>query len=140
MDSCREKRISAEADWESVPDGEATLRALIGLVYPLVGGGSTWAHVDIAEDIMLPAARCGFSGLLEVEKLCAVFSVILKRIGNTILSSLADHVATLDGERTLEHFIDAMQQLSYVLGQVYDSSRIEAFRAGLIERLDDEPF
>lgn len=136
MDSCGEKRLSFEDGSASMPDGEARLREMIELVYPLVSAGSTPAVLDISEDIMLPAARCGLSGLLEIEKLCAVCSLVLGRIGNTILTTLAAHVATLDGERTLKTFLDEMQHLVYVLGRVYDTSRIEAFRLGLSEEFD----
>ncbi len=140
MDSCVEKRLSDEDECESMPDTEGSVRAIIELVYPLVRGGRSPATVDIAQEIMLPAERSGCTERAELEKLCAVFSVVLEQLGSTILTTLAIYLATLDDENTLKYFVNAVQRIAGALPKAYDTSLIEAFRIGLLKGFADESF
>jgi hypothetical protein len=140
MGSCVEKRLSGEDESESKPDAERSVHAMIELVRPLVRGGTTPAVLDLFEDIVLPAQQSGWSEQLEIERLCAVFSMILEQVGNSILGTLATYLATVEGEHTLKHFISAMEHLADTLVEAYDTSLIEAFRIGLSKGFCDEPF
>jgi len=135
-----EKRLSREGECASVPEAERSVRAMIELVYPLVRNGRSVATVDIAEEIILPTEHSGWRERAELEKLCAVFSVVLEQLGNTILTTLAIYLATLDAENTLEHFIDAMGRIAAALPKAYDTSLIEAFHIGLLNGFADESF
>ncbi len=140
MDSSVEKRLSREGESGSVPDAEGSVRAMIDLVYPLVRCGHSPAAVDIAQEIMVPVEHSGCSERAELEKLCAVFSVVLEQLGNTILTTLAIYLETLDDENTLEHFINAMERIAGALPEAYDTSLIETFRIGLLKEFYDEQF
>ena len=140
MDSCVEKRLSHEDVSELMPDTEKTVRVMIELVHPLVRNGRSLAGVDIAEEIMLPAEHSGWRTRAELEKLCAVFSVVLEQLGNTILTTLAIYLATLDDENTLSYFVNAVDRIAGALPKAYDTSLIEAFRIGLLKGFYDEQF
>ena len=140
MNSLKEKRFSHEDDSVPMPDAEESLRAMIGLVYPLIRGGTKPAVVDISQDIMLPAEQCRWSEQLEIEQLCEVFSVVLEQVGNSILTTLATYLQTREAEYTLKHLIVSMEHLADSLNSAYDTSLIEAFRIGLLKGFDDEPF
>lgn len=140
MDSYGERRNTAEDDSGSMPEAERTVRAMIELVRPLVRSGSKPAVLDIFEDIVLPVQQRGWSEQVEIERLCAVFSVVLEQVGNTILTTLAAYLPTLEAEFTLKHFIGAMEQLADSLLEAYDTSLIEAFRIGLLKGFADESF
>ena len=139
MDSSVEKRLFREGESGSVPDAEGSVRAMIELVYPLVRCGHSPA-VDIAQEIMVPVEHSGCGERAELEKLCAVFSVVLEQLGNTILTTLAIYLATLDDENTLGHFINAMERIAGALPEAYDTSLIETFRIGLLKGFYDERF
>ncbi len=96
--------------------------------------------MDIAGEIMVPAEHSGCRERAELEKLCAVFSVVLEQVGNTILTTLAMYLATLDDENTLEHFINAIERIAGALPEAYDTSLIEAFHIGLLKGFYDEQF
>ena len=138
MDSCVEERLSPEDDSGSMPEAERTVRGMIELVRPLVRSGSNPAVLDIFEDIVLPLQQRGWCEQLEIERLCAVLSVVLEQVGNTILTTLAAYLPTLEAEYTLKHFIGAMEQLADSLSSAYDTSLIEAFRIGLLKGFADE--
>jgi hypothetical protein len=140
MDSCVEKRLSDEDESESKPDAERSVRAMIELVRPLVRGGTTPLVLDLFEDIVLPAQQSGWSEQLEIERLCAILSMVLEQVGNSILGALATYLATAEGEHTLKHFISAMEHLADTIAEVYDTSLIEAFRIGLCKGFCDESF
>ena len=137
MDVGVEERFPAEGESESMPDTDGSVRAMIELVYPLVRSP---ASVDIAEEIMLPAEHSGWRERAELEKLCAVFLVVLEQLGNTILTTLTIYLATLDDENTLDYFIKAVERIAGALPKAYDTSLIEAFRIGLLKGFADEPF
>ena len=140
MDSCVEKRLSDEDESESKPDAERNVRAMIELVRPLVRCGTNPVVLDLFEDIVLPAQQSGWSEQLEIERLCAILSMVLEQVGNSILGTLATYLATAEGEHTLKHFISAMEHLADTIAEVYDTSLIEAFRIGLCKGFCDEPF
>ena len=140
MDSSVEKRRFGEDESGSMPETEGSVRAMIELVYPLVRCGHCPATVDIAQEIMLPAEHSGCHERAELEKLCAVFSVVLEQLGNTILATLAIYLATLDDENTLEHFINEIERIARALPEAYDTSLIETFRIRLLKGFYDEQF
>ena len=140
MDSWREKQLFATDDSEPMSDGEARLRETIELVHPLVRNGSNPALVDIADDIIYPAGQWEECDQRDLMRLCEIFRVVLERIGNTILATLATYIATSDGEHTLKHFLGEMEHLVQLLGEAYDTSLIEAFHMGFTKELDGEPF
>ena len=139
MDLSVEKRFR-EGESGTMPETEGSVRAMIELVHPLVRSGRSPAAVDIAQDIMLPAEHSGWRERAELEKLCAVFSVVLEQLGNTILTTLAIYLATFDDENTLGHFINEMERIAGALPKAYDTSLIEAFRIGLLKSFYDEQF
>ncbi len=140
MDSSVEKRLSHEDEPGSMPETEGSVRAMIELVYPLIRCGHRPATVDIAGEIMVPAEHSGCHERAELEKLCAVFSVVLEQIANAILTTLAIYLATLDDENTLEHFISAIERIAGALPEAYETSLIETFRIGLLKGFYDESF
>jgi hypothetical protein len=140
MDSRVEKRLSGEDEPESMPGAERRVRAMIELVRPLVCGGTNPVVLDLFEDIVLPAQQSGWSEQLEIERLCAIFSMVLEQVGNAILGTLTTYLATVESEHTLKHFISAMEHLAGALAEAYDTSLIEAFRIGLCEGFCNEPF
>jgi hypothetical protein len=139
-DSSVEKRLSREDEPESMLGAEASVRAMIELVHPLVRDGHKPTELDIATDIMLPVEHCRWRERDEIEKLCAVFSVMLEQLGNAILATLAIYLATLDDENTLSYFVDAIKQMSTAVPKAYDTSLIEAFRIGLLREFYYELF
>lgn len=140
MDSRVENRLSAEDEFESMPDAEASVRAMIEVVRPLFRGPSNPSVLDLFEEIVLPAQQSGWSEQLEIQRLCGIFSIILEQVGNAILSTLATYLATVEDEHTLKHFISAMEHLADTLACAYDTSIIEAFHIGLCKGSCDEPF
>jgi hypothetical protein len=139
-DSNVEQRLSCEDQPKSMSDVKASVRTMIEVVRPLVRGGSNPVALDIFEDIVLPAQQCRWSEQLEIEQLCAVFSLVLEQVGNSILTTLATYLPTCAAEHTLKHFIDSMENLVDQLECAYDTSLIEAFRIGLLKGFDDEQF
>lgn len=143
MDSCVENRERGgfpEDGSGPVRNDGSSLRAMIDLVYPLVRHGHTPMGVDISSDILLPAGQCGWSEQLELEKLCAVFSVVLDRVGNTVLTTIATYLNNCEPEQILAHFFGGMEKLANMIACAYGTSLIEAFRIGLTEGVDHEPF
>ena len=140
MDVSVEERLSPEDEPESMSGAERTVRVMIELVRPLVISGSNPALLDIFEDIALPAQPRRWNEQLEIERLCEIFSFVLEQVGNSILTTLATYFPALEAERTLKHFLGAMEHLTDSLSSAYDTSLIEAFRIGLLKGFDDEPF
>jgi hypothetical protein len=133
-------RLFGVGESGSMPGTEGSVRAMIELVYPLVRCGHSPVAVDIAQEIMVPAEHSECHERAELEKLCAVFSVVLEQLGNTILTTLAMYLATLDDENTLDHFINAVERIAGALPEAYDTSLIEAFHIGLLKGFYDEEF
>ena len=140
MDSSVEKRRFGVGESGSMPGAEGSVRAMIELVHPLVRSGHGLVAVDIAGEIMEPAEHSGCHERTELEKLCAVFSVVLEQLGNTILTTLAMYLATLDDENTTEHFINEIERIAGALPEAYDTSLIETFRIRLLKGFYDEQF
>ena len=139
MDSCVKERLSPEDEPVSMTDGETAVRGIIELVHPLVRFSNP-VIVDIVEDIIYPARRWEECEQLDLKRLCEVLPVVLERVGNAILATLATYLATTDGEHTLKYFLGEMEHLVQLLSEAYDTSLIEAFHMGLTKELDDEPF
>ena len=125
---------------ESKLDAERSVREMIELVRPLVRGGINPSVLDLFEDIVLPAQQSGWSEQLDIDRLCAIFSMVLEQMGNSILGTLATYLATDEGEHTIKHFVSAMEHLADTLAEAYDTSLIEAFRIRLLKEFCDEPF
>jgi hypothetical protein len=123
-----------------MPETERGVRAMVELVHPLVRCGHVPPAVDIAQEIIVPAEHSVRCEQVELEKLCAVFSVVLEQVGNTILTTLAIYLATFDDENTIDHFINAMERMVGALPEAYDTSLIETFRIGLLKGFYDEQF
>ena len=140
MDSCVNQMFAPEDGSGPARNAEISLRAMLDLVYPLIRHGHAPMSVNISEDILLPAERCEWSEQIELEKLCDVFSVVLDRVGTTVLTTLATYLNSYEPEQTLAHFFGGMEKLANLIMGAYGTSLIEAFRIGLTEGHDHEPF
>lgn len=140
MDSCGEKEIFPEDSFGPVRNDRSGLRAMIEVVYPLIRHGETPMAVDISSDILLPAEQCGWNEQIELEKLCDVFSVVLDRVGTTVLTTLTEYLKKYDPEQTLTRLCDGIEKLAILIASAYGTSLIETFRMGLTEGGSHEPF
>jgi hypothetical protein len=95
---------------------------------------------NIAEDIMEPAYERDPLIVRELGQLCAVFTLLLDRVGSMMLESLRDCLCVMGSRRTLERFTDTLHVLSCAIGRACDIEPIDAFRLKLLEELTDEYF
>ena len=123
-----------------LPEGEESLRTIIGLVHPLVRNGINPPVLDIEHDIMVPALENRHLEWRELEKLCAVCTMVLEQVGSTVLTTLDTYLSTREARYTLTHLIDEMEQLNLLLIRANTTSFFGAFYIGMLTEVAHEPF
>jgi hypothetical protein len=132
MNACEEQRLFA--------DEVITLRELLALVHPLCRTGGTTTIPDLGEDILVPAQQCDDQKLLELTRLCSVFSLVLEYLARAVLSDLAEYLSGSHSAATLKRFLASVTELSDTLSDAYEESVLDAFACTLSRELVDEPF
>lgn len=133
--TCTDEQFIPDDDSNSIYSGEDSLSRFIALVAPLVNQEYTW--IDIGEDIMSPAQRCGSYDRSELNGLSTIFSMILQKMGHAMLCALVGYLSMEDSRQVLGQFVDSMRDLTEAAVGARENTLIETFRLGLLEELHD---
>jgi len=134
--TCTDGQFIPEDDLNTIHSGEDSLSRFVELLAPLVNQGYTW--IDIGEDIMIPAQRCGSYDRNELNGLSTVFSILLQKMSNAMLCALTAYLSMANPRCILGEFVDSMRDLTDAVVKARDNTLIEVFRLGVLEEVGDE--